>query len=87
MVSPQGGYRIAGVAGLLAALLVLPIRRLGRPGEGGDPGRGSGAESATTTDGASEDVEPTVPGGIAMRFTSAEALEAERGPEVERRTA
>ena len=89
VVSPQGGYRLAAVAGLAAAIWLLPIRRLDRPGGGGD----EGADRDRVDDEVSElaepgdRAEPAVPGTFGARFTSAEALEAEPGPGYERRTA
>jgi MFS family permease len=87
VVSPQGGYRIAAAGGLVAALWLLPLRRLRPPDGGGADGDGGEREPGLAVQPAEPRLEPSVPGAIAMRFTSAEELEAEREPGSDLRTA
>jgi MFS family permease len=96
VVSPQGAYRLSAVAGLMAAIWLLPLRKLDTPRAGGDgtpptvprgePEEDAGAEQEPEPMVGGR-TEPAVPGTFGARFTSAEALEAEPGPGFERRTA
>jgi len=88
VVSPQGAYRIAAAAALVAAAWLLPLRRLDRPDGGGVTGVRTSVEASDALTGAAaeERSQPSVPGTFGARFTSAEDLEAER-PERDRRSA
>ncbi len=80
VVSPQGAYRIGAVAALLAAIWLLPLRQLDRPG-GGPAATATEPEPVDETPQVEpegrEHHEPSVPGTFGARFTSAEELEDE----------